>query len=322
MKYLYSALVPLLFLYHSSFSQRLIEVSAQQDAQGNYNFVCVNRAWCNYILYIGFTTFDNARSDHALPYKEMVRPGSNKLFKVSSIDPKNAIQINYKMSFAKGCIDPQVNPDFTYLLPISPGKQAQAYEIGDTPRSDSGGRGTGSLYAIRLKMKPGDTLYAARRGTVTELDVSSNLNDSGVANSGSGNYIEIVHADCSFGRYGVLRRNSAFVKPGQLVEAGQPIGLIGGDRFGRGAEARFSVYYNRPQANAPDPQNASQPRQSGKGDEAAWAYIPLKFWTKKNGKGMLRHGADYISEHPTAILTQEISKPKAAPKKTKPRTKA
>jgi hypothetical protein len=309
MKNIYLVLFPLFFLNCPAFSQRVIEVSYQQDAQGNYNFSCINRAYCNYILEIGFTSLDNAKCDHALPFKEMVKPGLNKLFRISAINAKYPVNFKYKTGNAKGCLDPQVSPDFTYLLPVSPGKQVQAYEIGNAPKPDAGDAASGGLYAVRLKMKPGDTIYAARRGTVTELDVSSGLNDSGASDAGSGNYIEIVHADCSFGRYGVLQKNSALVKPGQLVEAGQPIGLVGGDKFGRGSEARFSVYYNRPQA---DPQ-----QQNGKNGETNWAYIPLKFWTKNNGKGMLKHGGDYISEFPAAILSQEKARP-APPRSKRP----
>ncbi|HMH22206.1 MAG TPA: M23 family metallopeptidase [Puia sp.] len=313
MKKSYSVLFFLFLLNLTAISQRVIEVSYQQDAQGNYNFTCINRAYCNYVLLLGFTRFENARSDHALPYMEMVRPGNNKLFKISATNAKDPIQINYKTSYAKGCLDPHVDQDFTYLLPVSPGKQVQAYEIGSAPKPDAAGKDAGSLYAIRLKMKPGDTIYAARRGTVTMLDVSDSLNDSGAANSGSGNYIEIVHADCSFGRYGILRRNSALVKAGQLVEAGQPIGLVGGDKFGRGSEVRFSVYYNLP---------IQDPQAGRTGDQANWAYIPIKFWTKTNGKGMLRHGADYSSEFPAVLLTQELPKTKQVPKKGKPKPKA
>jgi hypothetical protein len=36
--------------------------------------------------------------------------------------------------------------------------------------------------------------------------------------------------------------------------------------------------------------------------------VPLRFWTKKNGKGMLKHGATYTSEFPDAVVTRELSK--------------
>jgi murein DD-endopeptidase MepM/ murein hydrolase activator NlpD len=148
-------------------------------------------------------------------------------------------------------------------------------------------------------MRSGDTIYAARRGVVTDLNTSSGQNDAGVSGPDADNFIEIVHKDCSFAEYGIIKKDGALVKPGQVVEAGQPIGLIGGDRFGRGSEARLSVTYNQTRDSA----------QSNGGTVVYSVYVPLKFWTKQNGKGKLRHGASYISEFPQNILTQELSKP-------------
>jgi len=154
-------------------------------------------------------------------------------------------------------------------------------------------------------MKPGDTLYAARRGVVTDVNVSSGQNDAGVSGPDADNYIEIVQKDCSFAEYGIVKKDGSFVKPGQVVEAGQAIGLVGGDKFGRGSEARLSVTFNQLQE---DTQN--------RGGTIYSVYCPLQFWTKYNGKGMLKHGATYVSEHPSNLLTREISKP-APPKKKK-----
>jgi len=76
-----------------------------------------------------------------------------------------------------------------------------------------------------------------------------------------------------------------------MVEAGTPLGLVGGDKFGRGADVRFDVCYYR-------------------GSHSI--LLPMQFWTKKNGKGKLKHGGTYISEHTKAVLSQELP---AAPKK-------
>jgi murein DD-endopeptidase MepM/ murein hydrolase activator NlpD len=148
-------------------------------------------------------------------------------------------------------------------------------------------------------MKPDDTIYAARRGVVTAVDVSNSENDAGATTTGSWNFVEIVHSDCSFGQYGVLRKEGALVKPGQLVEAGTPLGLVGGDKFGRGSDVRFSVVYPGQQGNV--------------------QIAPL-FWTKDNGKGPLKHGGTYTSEFPKNILSQELPK-KAVPGKKAPVTK-
>ena len=314
-------IIPLFFFCNSSlFSQRIIEVNYEEDHQGNYNFYCKNNAYCNYILEISFSSMENTKCDHVLPYRAMVKPGINKLFKLSKENANNPFRFKYTIDYTKGCINPTVDTGFTYVLPIAPGKNTQVYIMENT-NQNAGVISAGNMqeikpksknwYVIRLRMKPGDTIYAVRRGTVTEVDDKSSLNDSGVASAGTENYIDIVHADCSFGHYGILKKNSAFVKPGQFVEAGMPVGLVGGDKYGRGSEARFSVYYNVEQE---DIQNAG-----GSNRYVYWEYVPLKFWTKNNGKGSLKHGANYTSEYPSAILKQEIKKPEV--KKPKPKKK-
>jgi murein DD-endopeptidase MepM/ murein hydrolase activator NlpD len=295
----------------SLFAQRLIEVNYDVDKQRNFNFYCRNNAFCNYILEFNFSTLENVKPDHALPYRGMVKPGINKLLKLSKENASAAFQFKYAMGYAKGCINPKVDTGFTYILPIGLGRETQVYVMENSQQTNSresaeGGNaqqtipGSKNWYLIRMRMKPGDTIFAARRGMVTEVDDRSNLNDSGGSSIGSENYVEIVHGDCSFGKYGILRKGSALVKPGQFVEVGAPIGLVGGDKYGRGSEIRFSVHYN---VEADDTQNG------GSNSKIYWEYAPLKFWTKNNGKVSLRHGGNYLSERPPAILQQEIKKP-------------
>jgi len=298
MKYIFLSLSLLLFGSSGLFAQRLIEVTNSLDMQGNYVFFCMNRGYCNYILQVSFTNMYNAKADHPLPYLGVVKPGNNRLFKLSKSSAGDSIAFNYKVGYHKGCLHPPVNTDFTYVLPIRPGKEAQVYEI-----SNAGPGTTTSdqlkFYAIRLRMKPGDTIYASRRGTVTEVNTSSSQNDAGTVSTEGWNYAEVVHADCSFARYGVLKKDGSFVRPGQFVEVGDPIGLVGGDQYGRGSDIRLSVYYNQ----GPD----DAPTDGGKPGGIYWVDVPMKFWTKRNGKGMLKHGATYTCELPESLITQEMS---------------
>ena len=56
-------------------------------------------------------------------------------------------------------MEPVVNPNFFYLLPIGAGKEAQAFRVNAIHST-----GQDSSYTIRLKMNIDDTIYAARRG--------------------------------------------------------------------------------------------------------------------------------------------------------------
>jgi len=102
-----------------------------------------------------------------------------------------------------------------------------------------------------------------------------------------------------------LKKNSALVKPGQVVKTGQPIGLVGGDSYGRGSDLRFSVYYYQEENGMLNQTTASH-------------YIVPLIWTKNNGKGRLKHGAIYTSEFAAAVLNQEAAqKPQSSKRKAK-----
>jgi hypothetical protein len=287
----------------SVFAQPVLEIRYEPDAKGGTVFSCMNNAYCIYILDLGFANLKNLRCDRPLPFHGEVKPGYNKLFTISAIDPQLPTQFNFTSSNQKGCMHPVVNADFTYLLPITPGMEAQSYEMSPDKLPDTAKRSTSNVndrnrdsvswYVLRLKMKSGDTIYAARKGIVTEVLDQNSANDAGQISVSTENYIEIVQADCSFARYGILKKNSSLVKPGQLVKAGQPIGLVGGDAYGRGSDLRFSVYYYQEELN---------PSQNG-----GRHYIVPYIWTKKNGKGRLKHGVVYTSEFPPAVLNQEIT---------------
>src|SRR4030095_87450 len=191
------------------FSQRIIEVKYESDSKGAYVFSCTNNAYCNYILALGFTNFDNVKSDRSLPFHGEVKPGYNKLFTISAIHPQEAMQFKYNSSYQKGCMHPAVNREFTYLLPATPGRNVQVYEMSSDKSADSA-----SWYVLRLKMKPGDTIYAARMGIVNIVQDLNGANDSGKVSIGTENFIEIAQPDCSFAHYGILKKNSALVKPG------------------------------------------------------------------------------------------------------------
>src|SRR5262249_26570990 len=119
-------------------AQRVVEVSAAQDSKGNFIFSCYNHAFCPYVLRVEFTTLENGSADHTLPFEGEVKPGYTKLFTITAVPGKD-VQLKYKNSFRKGCMNPSPKTDFTYLLPIAPGKEAQAFIVGNA----GGNVGTG-----------------------------------------------------------------------------------------------------------------------------------------------------------------------------------
>ena len=81
--------------------------------------------------------------------------------------------------------------------------------------------------ALDFKMKRGTTVCAAREGIVVRVKKDGNQGGWNKKYRPYGNVIVIQHADGSRAGYWHLQYNGAFVKIGDTVTQGQPIGLSG-----------------------------------------------------------------------------------------------
>ena len=62
------------------------------------------------------------------------------------------------------------------------------------------------------------------------------------------------------------------------------------------------------------------PKQLKLHEKQYQVFLPLWFWIKYKGRDKIKHGAEYVSEHPPAIIAQEKAT-KLPAKKATPKTK-
>jgi hypothetical protein len=299
-KILLGLILSLLFDNHL-FCQKMIDVKYEKDNFGDYIFYGINNDYCNYTLEITFNLLTNLQSTTFLPYKDIIRPGSNYLFKLTKVNSREKPSFDYKFIYHKGCYNNKVDQDFVYLLPIASNKESKIFKINYIGSKYLGEVEPKDWFGVGFRMQYGDTVYAARRGIVTEIRDTAKQTGSNLSYSKSENFIEVYHSDCTFGKYEAIKDSGALVKLGERVEAGQPIGLAGGDKYRTGPHIRFYVYYH-----------FDQQVKKINGDETDrirhWAYVPLVFWTKDNKNTKLVYGNTYVSEHPDSLIIQEMSK--------------
>ena len=81
---------------------------------------------------------------------------------------------------------------------------------------------------MNIEMNEGDTIYASRSGLVSFDEMKMIM--TGYKQSKKENYdISVMHKDCTFATYGIVKKS--FVKDGDYVVAGMPIGLAKGNIF-------------------------------------------------------------------------------------------
>ncbi|GAB3884906.1 M23 family metallopeptidase [Spirosoma agri] len=290
----------LLLLFASANAQSPIEVFYEKDNTGAYAFSCRNTGFCPYTVTITFTQLDGLRTSATLPYQTDVRPGQQSLFKLQP-QANQSTSFQYKVSFIKGCKQPKADTAVVYLLPAGPGKRVSATELAYIGKLYTGEADPKDWYSLALKMNSGDTVFAARRGMVSAVRSDAVVTGAHLGFNRDDNMVEINHPDCSFATYTVFRPNSVFVKPGQFVEAGTPLGIVGGENYDLGPHVRFAVHYNY---EAPVIKNGQLTDR-----KQYWAYVPVRFWLKdKQQARRLEPRKAYLSEHPESVIEQEMSK--------------
>ena len=282
--------------------RKKIVVRYDKDPRGEYIFFCDNKTFSTYTLTVSFPEFMNLQANIPLPAVIEVRPGMERIFTLQKTG--TPVRFRYDYHVAKGCLNVRPDTGFTYLLPISPGKDTHIFELSYTAAKLQGESKPKDYYVVGIHMHSGDTVFAARRGRVTETSDNASLTDSGYTYARDENYVEVAQDDCTFGKYIVFRDSSIFVHPGDWVEAGQPLGIVGGDRYAEGPHVRFSVRYHFEQ---PILDKDGQPT----GRTENWAYVPVNFWVRDKGSIHLAKGITYTCEHPGDLVTKEMTKKEA-----------
>jgi hypothetical protein len=282
---------------------RLILVTHEKNIHGNFDFICENKAFCNYIVEVSFTDLQNLQPDIPVPIRITVPPGTRNIFTLRKTTLDRPIHFSFRYKVFKGCTNPVVDSAFTYLLPVAPGKETRATEVPSIAKKIDSLSRPNSWYALAFHVQSGDTVFAARSGRVTETLQQTGQQDTTASRPKGQNFIEIAHNDCSFANYRFFRDSSIFVHPGDWVEAGQPLGIAGGDKYAGGPKVQLSVYYNFEEVVVKD----GQPPQTNH----RWAYVPVQFWVAGKGKTRLTGQVAYTSEHPADLITQEMTQKEA-----------
>lgn len=125
---------------------------------------------------------------------------------------------------------------FVYTLPFERGK---AYRViqGYFGRFSHKNRA-----AIDFNMRSGDTVVAARGGVVSRVKQDGKRGGLRKKYRVQGNNIVILHNDSSRAGYWHLKENSAFVKQGDTVRAGQAIALSGKTGYAASPHLHFIVW--------------------------------------------------------------------------------
>jgi murein DD-endopeptidase MepM/ murein hydrolase activator NlpD len=178
--------------------------------------------------------------------------------------------MKYSYIYYQGSIYAKHNDRYTYRLPF---KKGESYRLDQGYNGDFSHTGD-SRYSLDFNMDIGTEIYAARPGTVVEIEEGYSEGGSDRSFMDKANFISILHDDGTFAQYSHLRRSGVMVRLGQKVRAGDLLGLSGDTGFVTGPHLHFTVIKAK----------------RGGGFES----VPVKF-TTKDGIQQLQEGVSYTA---------------------------
>ncbi|MGR8978473.1 MAG: peptidoglycan DD-metalloendopeptidase family protein [Gammaproteobacteria bacterium] len=192
---------------------------------------------------VGFAESDNAQSAPALPGRFIVPSGqSDPLFEISGIkeDQSFSFKLNYR--YVPGRPLENYTSTAVYYPPVARGEK---YRISQAFDGEFSHKDEQNKYAVDIAMPEGTPVYAARSGTVMEVEDDFFKGGTNKAYSNEANSIRILHEDGSMAIYAHLELEKAQVYPGLQIKAGQLIGYSGNTGFSSGPHLHFAVQYNK-----------------------------------------------------------------------------
>ena len=217
-------------------------VQMRVEQQGTQNVAWVdNRVFGPVQVELTFAHANNITANPSLPQRAVL-PGSGSLL-LSRFDLTDSQQQgSFELALTAVPGDPGAKPqDVVYLLPL----QTRDWRIDQGWGGHFSHQDPENFYAVDFTVKEGTPILAARDGVV--MQVESNFDGAGLNREKFGaraNLVRILHDDGSMALYAHLRAVGVWVRLGQRVHAGQPIGLSGNTGFTTGPHLHFAIQVN------------------------------------------------------------------------------
>lgn len=294
----------LILILHIQVSGQAEKVSMSRkynDQTKSYNLIADNPFPGNTALEVTFTRASNmVCNDGNSFFAKTLREGKNTVTKISRLQSTQNVEFAYSFRYIEGCANTNPDFDYPYLIPLKQGNKTSIRQLTNVQKKYEEYSAPKDWYSITLKAEDRDTVFAARRGLVTKVVYDRNdQNLEGISYTSSRNWMSIQHKDCTTAKYQLFADDEIWVEPGDLVEVGQPLGVISSENYSSGSHLRFSVFYYNPHPKL----------KAGKdvGKRYLHAYVPIKFYTKE-GIIKLQDRKEYEVVLDPEMITKDMSK--------------
>lgn len=188
-------------------------------------------------LFLTLTDLVNCNASPGTTKYEVTH-SHKQLLTLRPVDVEQGIGYRFAYSSVWGRINPPVDTTFVYRMPVAVRKPIlvdRGYNVMQYGRA----RSEREQLCTYFETQKGDTIYAMRRGVVTEVEIIERDPDAPVVEfTTETSSVQVEHPDGSMGLYMPLDSKQIFIKLGDQVLPGTPLALAGsydGERYAVGA---------------------------------------------------------------------------------------
>ncbi len=293
MKHLFCLLIALCASAIAS-TQPEIKVYYQSDYHKGYNILADNGSFLNYTVELTFSDLAGYKSSRGERFRITIPPKSVgfEICALRNIENEQHHNFRYSHTTYSGIHIPRPDTTFTYLIPAIAGHEVTAFHVnyfGEVVGKDKPG-----FYAAGFRYRLGDTICAARAGTVCKVfDHADKRSRGEIYGSQTRNYITVEQPDGTLAHYSMLSPVKLLVEEGDKIIPGQPIAVISAEDFNYPLILTVSHLNLN---NLPDEQGSFH------------STVHTIFCTEQNPSVALADKQLYKAVHPVEIITKELSK--------------
>lgn len=213
--------------------------SVKED--GKYCLTADNRREAPVSVFIELSREENVATDRSFPFEYVVPPNTRQcIARISPLYKDREFSFQSANSWMPGDYTARNNPKEGYRLPWRRGESylvSQAYGGPITTHTDPSSR-----FAVDFSMPVGTPVMSARAGIVVNMEDSYSGGALDKALLDKANFVDILHDDGTIATYSHLAERSLAVHLGQLVSAGEKLGLSGSTGYSSGPHLHFAVW--------------------------------------------------------------------------------
>ncbi|MFY0593970.1 peptidoglycan DD-metalloendopeptidase family protein [Roseivirga sp.] len=280
-------------------AQSRVRLSREQDRHNpeDYNIYANNPTGTDQHVVVVFMDLVGYTPSLGIPPAVNVEPGRSKIFEMKRDELTSEGTFQYQYYVYPGVANPDIKY-VDYVLPVSAGNEVSVRKLTDARLSFGGSSAENVFYGLAFLGNEGDTIHAARGGVVQKIVQDQETEGENVVFSNVKNYMHIKHADGTIARYEVFKINSAQVKEGDEVLAGDPLALFTGENYQMGPNFRFSVRYLK----------FTYTKALRSNEWYSHHYLKPKFSTAKEGVKELQSNYTYTAVLNDELITQDMSR--------------